>query len=191
MKAWAIKNLNYLWYSIWKFLSNCTFQKAHTILRQFSNVTRSANPSLHSHSHDYPIHTACLNQTVATSLVDLFLVRISGSRWKTDRQAVSCSAIWSIMLASFFSVGENSTCLLHKGTKVKAIRKSQNPLDSGQNSHFQLSQLTLSPSSTTLTLSRGFGALFPSPFMALDSSCSDHFTFNLNASSTIRSIFSV
>ena len=70
--------------------------------------------------------------------------------------------------------------------KVKTIQICQTPLD-----NFQLSQPTLSPSSTTLTLSRGFGALFPSPFMALDSSCSDHFTFNLNASSTMRSIFSV
>ena len=50
---------------------------------------------------------------------------------------------------------------------------------------------TLSPSRTTLTLKRGFGPDFPSPLMARESSCRDHLTFNLNASSTILSIFSV
>lgn len=43
----------------------------------------------------------------------------------------------------------------------------------------------------TLTLNSGLGADFPSPLIALDSSCRDHFTFNRKASSTIRSIFSV
>ena len=73
---------------------------------------------------------------MVTSLVDLFLVRRSGSRWKIDRQAVSCRAIWSIMLASFFSVGENSTCSLDKGKKK--ISKSQNPLDITQKAIFYM-----------------------------------------------------
>ena len=69
-----------------------------------------------------------------TSLVDLFLVRRSGSRWKIDRHAVSSRAIWSIMLASFFSVGENSTCSLDKGKT--SINKSQNPLHITQKAIF-------------------------------------------------------
>ena len=77
---------------------------------------------------------APLNQTMVTSLVDLFLVRRSGSRWKIDRHSVSCRAIWSIMLASFFSVGENSTCSLDKGKKT--INKSQNPLNITQKAIF-------------------------------------------------------
>lgn len=47
------------------------------------------------------------------------------------------------------------------------------------------------PSKTTFTRNSGLGELLPSPFMARDSSCKDHFVFSLNASSTIRSILSV
>ena len=54
------------------------------------------------------------NLVALTSLTERFLVRISGSRWKTDKQDVNWTAMLSIMLASFFNVGENSTWLLQK-----------------------------------------------------------------------------